>query len=167
MSGRKRAEEELKQSEEWFRSLVQNASDVVTFVDGEGAVRYVSPAVERVMDYWPEGMVGESVFDFAHPDDFEDALGIFTKILSEPETYPPFEFRVPHIDGSWRYLEHAVPNLLEDRSFRGIVINQCDITERKKTETTLRESAAAGSLVRSSSRHSGPRLGNDGRLNVR
>ncbi|HEX2098499.1 MAG TPA: PAS domain S-box protein [Rubrobacteraceae bacterium] len=140
MSERKRAEEELKQSEEWFRSLVQNVSDVITVVDAAGAARYVSPAVERVLGYRPEEMIGKSAFDFVHPDNLEEALSIFANVLSEPGMHAPFEFPVPHKDGSWRYLEHVVTNLLDDPSVRGIVINQRDITERKKAESTLRES---------------------------
>lgn len=140
MIERKGAEEELKQSEEWVRSLVQNASDVITVVDAEGAVRYVSPAIERVLGYRPEEMKGKSAFDFVHPDNLQEALSIFVKVLSEPGIYPTFEFPVSHKDGSWRSLEHVVTNLLDDPSVRGIVINQRDITERKKAESALRES---------------------------
>jgi PAS domain S-box-containing protein len=138
ITGRKRAEEELKRSEARFRSLVQNTSDIITVVDAEGAVSYVSPAVERVLGYCPEEMVGKSAFGFVHPDDLEQALGIFSEVASAAGAHPPVEFRVPHKDGSWRYLEHIVNNLLDDPNVRGIVINQRDVTRRKRAEEELR-----------------------------
>ncbi len=152
ITDRKRTEEELRRSEERFRSLVQNASDIITVVDAEGTIRYVSPAVKRVLGYRPEEMIGKSAFDFLHPDDLEEALGIFAEVSSEPGVHPPFEFRVPHKDGSWRYLELVVNNLLDDPSVRGVVVNQRDITERKRAEEEIeaqaRQQAAVAELGR-------------------
>jgi PAS domain S-box-containing protein len=138
ITGRKRAEEELKRSEARFRSLVQNTSDIITVVNAEGDVSYVSPAVEWVLGYRPEEMVGKSAFGFVQPDDLEQALGIFSEVASAAGAHPPVEFRVPHKDGSWRHLEHIVNNLLEDPDVRGIVINQRDVTRRKRAEEELR-----------------------------
>ncbi len=138
-SERRRAEEALRESEERFRALVQNASDIITVIDADGTVRYVSPAIERVLGYRPEEMIGNSAFDFLHPEDLEEARGIFAEILSEPGIHPPLEFRVAHKDGSWRYFEHAVNNLLDDPSVRGIVVNQHDVTERRRIEEALRQ----------------------------
>ncbi len=137
---RKLAEEELRCSEERFRSLVQNNSDIITVVDAEGTIRYVSPAVERVLGYAPEEMVGQSAFDYVHPDDLEEALGIFAEVSSGPGIRPLFELRLPHKDGSWRYLETVVTNMFEDPSVGEIVVNQRDVTERKRAEEALRES---------------------------
>jgi PAS domain S-box-containing protein len=138
----KRAEEEVRRSEERFRSLVQHGSDIITVVDAEGAIRYVSPAVERVLGYEPEEMVGESALDFVHPDDREEAMSLLAGVSSEPGVQPLVEFRVPHKDGSWRYLEHTVNNLLDDPSVRGIVVNQRDVTERKRAQETRSRLAA-------------------------
>jgi PAS domain S-box-containing protein len=137
----------LRESEERFRALVQNASDITTLIDAEGVIRYVSPSVERVLGYRPEEMVGNSAFDYLYPDDLEKAHGILAEVLSEPGRHPPVELWVPHKDGSWRYLEHINNNLLDVPSVKGIVVNQRDITERKRYEEEL--AARAENLRRS------------------
>jgi PAS domain S-box-containing protein len=134
VSERKRMEEELRRSEERFRSLVQNASDVITVVDAEGTILYVSPAVKRVLGYEPEEMIGESALAFGHPDDREEAMRLLAELSARPGIQPTFEVRVPHKDGSWRCLEHTANNLLEDPNVGGIVVNQHDITERKRAQ---------------------------------
>jgi PAS domain S-box-containing protein len=80
----KRVEEELRRGEERFRSLVQNASDTITILDADGMVRYVSPAVERMLGYRPEELTGIRMFGLVHPDDVDRALGLFEEVLDKP-----------------------------------------------------------------------------------
>jgi diguanylate cyclase (GGDEF)-like protein/PAS domain S-box-containing protein len=131
VSERKKVEKVIIQSEERFRSLVQYSSDIITILDVDGTVRYVSPAVERVTGYRPEEQIGTSAFGSVHPDDREQALNTFAEVLKRPGLHPPLEFRVPHKDGSWRYLEHVVNNLLDNPAVRAVVVNSWDVTERK------------------------------------
>jgi PAS domain S-box-containing protein len=135
---RMQTEKALRESEMRFRALVQNSSDIITVIDAEGTIRYVSPAVERVMGYRPEEQIGANAFDQVHADDREQVLRIFAEVLKKPGLHPPVEFRVPHKDGSWRHLEHVISNLLDDASIRGVVINSWDITERKQAEEEVR-----------------------------
>ena len=128
----------LRESEERYRSLVQNTSDIITILDADGTIIYISPAVERMTGYKPEERVGTNAFDSVHPDDRERAAGIFAEILKTPGLHTPMEFRVPHKDGSWRYLEHVVNNLLDDPAVGAVVINSRDITERKRAEAEIR-----------------------------
>ena len=128
---RKKVEKVIKESEERFRSLVQNSSDIITILGADGTVHYVSPAVQRVTGYKPEEKVGTNAFGSVHPEDREQALNTFAELLKKPGLHPPLEFRVPHKDGSWRYLEHVVNNLLDHPPVRGVVINSWDVTERK------------------------------------
>jgi diguanylate cyclase (GGDEF)-like protein/PAS domain S-box-containing protein len=138
---RKKIEIVIKESEERFRSLVRYSSDIITILDADGTVRYVSPAVERVMGYKPEEQVGTNAFDTIHPDDRDRALATFAEVLKRPGLHPPLLFRVPHRDGSWRYLEHVVNNLLDDPAVRGVLVNSRDVTERKALEEQLRNQA--------------------------
>jgi diguanylate cyclase (GGDEF)-like protein/PAS domain S-box-containing protein len=138
---RKEVEKVIKESEERFRSLVQYASDIITILEADGTVRYISPAVERVMGYKPEEQKGTTAFDSVHPDDRERALATFAEALKRAGLHPPLEFRVPHKDGSWRNLEHVVNNLLDEPAVRGVVVNSRDVTERKALEEQLRHQA--------------------------
>src|SRR3712207_705121 len=58
----------------WYRSLVENSSEVVSIVDPEGPLRYASPAWRRVLGYDPEEVVGTNILDQVHPDDLPRVL---------------------------------------------------------------------------------------------
>ena len=131
---RKKAEEELRQSEERFRSLVQYASDIITVLGAEGTVSYQSPSIERILGYRPEELNGTNVFDYVHPEDAEQVRLVFVETLKNRRISPPVEFRFRHADGSWRFLEAVGNNLLADPSVSGMVVNSRDITERKRAE---------------------------------
>src|SRR5918998_1927270 len=130
----------LREREKLYRSLVQeNISDILTVIGADGTVRlFESPAIERVLGYRPEGQIDTNAFSWLHPDDVEQALNIFAEVLQTPGLHTPMEFRVPHADGSMRYLEHSVNNQLHDPDIRGIVISSRDITDRKALEEQLR-----------------------------
>ena len=138
---RKEVEQVIVESEERFRSLVQYSSDIITILEDDGTVRYTSPAVEKVMGYKPEEQVGTNAFESVHPDDRDRALDTFAELLKRPGLHPPLEFRLPHKDGSWRYLEHIVNNLLDDPVVRGVVITTRDVTERNAMEDQLHHQA--------------------------
>src|SRR5215216_3808587 len=135
-------QESLRRSEQRFRALVQHSSDVITVIDADGTIRYVSPAVERVAGYHPEDLVGKSVFDYVRPENLEEGRNIFAELLSQPGVHPPFEFKVARKDGSWSHSEFLVNNLLDDPDVRAVVINQRDMTERKEAEEALHKSEA-------------------------
>lgn len=138
---RERAESALRESEERFRSLVQHASDIITVLDADGGIRYESPAVEKVLGYRPEDLVGTNALEYLHPEDRERVARIFAGGVREPAR--PVEFRFRHSDGSWRYLEGIGNNLIDDPLVGGVVVNSRDITGRKATEGRLRRSLDA------------------------
>ena len=139
----KRAEEALRESEEWFSSLIRNALDLVMVTEADGTIRYISPSSERMLGYQPEEMVGTNTADYTHHDDLEKAFDEFAKVLSQPGVHPVMvETRVRHKDGSWRWLEGIANNLLELPSVRGIVFNHRDVTDRKRAQRELTQRAA-------------------------
>jgi PAS domain S-box-containing protein len=139
---RKKAEEALRESEERFRTLIENAQDGISIAEPDGTMRYVSPSTERILGFKPEELVGKNVTEFLHPDDVYNAFEPRPRLLGEPETLMSQIYRLRHKDGSWRVIEATNKNLLEDPKVRGIVSNFRDITERKEGEESLARYAA-------------------------
>jgi PAS domain S-box-containing protein len=134
---RKEVEDALKRSEERFRSLVQNASDIIIILEADGTIRYVSPAITRVLGLQTEDVVGKNAIAFVDPVDRTMAMRIFAEAKQEPGIRPPVEFRLQHEDGTWRHLEINRSNLLDDPAVGGIVLNLRDVTERKRAEKEI------------------------------
>jgi len=131
---RKQLEEELLRSEEYFRSLIENTSDIIVVVDAEGILRYVGPSVERNSGHKPEELIGKTIFEFAHPDDIRTSTQDLAYAASKPGVAQYAEIRIRHKDGSWHYYEASSNNLLDNPAVFGVVINARDITERKEAE---------------------------------
>jgi PAS domain S-box-containing protein len=138
---RKEAEDALRQSEERFRSLVQNASDTIIILEADGTVRYVSPAIARVLGFQTEDVIGKNAVAFVDPVDRTKAIRTFAEAKKEPGIRPPVEFRLRHKDGTWCHLEINRSNLLNDPAVGGLVYNLRDVTERKVAEEQLRRRA--------------------------
>jgi diguanylate cyclase (GGDEF)-like protein/PAS domain S-box-containing protein len=132
-----------RESEERFRALIQNSSDVVAIVEADGVTRYVSPVVERVLGYKPENGQGRNVFQppVLHPDDADRVRDTFVSISGSPGAEATVDFRLRHADGRWVQVEATTKNLLTDPSIGGIVVNYRDITERRTLEQRLRHQA--------------------------
>ncbi len=130
-----------RRSEERFRALVQHASDVITVVAADGAIRYVSPAIARVLGYRAEERRATNVFDLLHPEDRDKALAFREVTLARGESSASVEVRVRHRDGTWRYLEIVATDLRAHPDVGGIVLNSRDVTERHALEERLRYQA--------------------------
>ena len=142
---RRKAETDLKESEERFRSLIENLSDIVIVLDSNGIIRYESPSVERVLGYKPEELIGKNLLKVGliHSDDMQHVADKFISCFKNPGQPVSLQVRLLHKDGSWRVMEVVQNNLLDSPSVNGIVVTYRDITERQQTENALQESEAA------------------------
>jgi PAS domain S-box-containing protein len=139
---RKRAEEALRKSEEYFRAITENASDIILVVDKKGAITYASPSVEHILGYKPEELISKSSLDLIVPADYQRAIHDFGKAVLAKGALVPNAFRIRHKDGSERVLEGLGRNLYKDPSVAGFVMNVRDVTDNRKAERALRESEA-------------------------
>ncbi|MEW6211599.1 MAG: PAS domain S-box protein, partial [Acidobacteriota bacterium] len=135
----KRAQEALRRSEEYFRSLIENSQDIIRILDKHGTVIYTSPSVERVLGYKPEEQMGLHTSELVHPDDFDFTIDALNRLIENPGASEIVQCRVRHADGSWRVMEGMAKNLLDNPAVRGIILNSRDITERKRAEEKARQ----------------------------
>lgn len=129
---------ETAKTEARFRSLVQNASDVIEVLAVDGTTRYTSPSVQWILGYDPSERLGKKIFELVHPEDLPQAEHLLSLALDHPATNITAEFRLRHADGQARDFEVIANNLLAETSV-GIVITYHDITKRKQTESALRD----------------------------
>ncbi len=138
VSERKRNEEALRLSEERFRSMVQQAYDVITVLDEDGRITYASPSIARVLGFDAEDLVGRAGLDLVHPDDLALVRQALATVVREGSSGRATHYRVRRADGRWISVEAIGNNLLADPAVRGIVITSRDVTERVKAEEALR-----------------------------
>src|ERR1041385_3806642 len=131
---RKRIETELIRREKYFRTLTENALDIVTVLNGSGVFLYNSPSIKRVLGCEPGELAGKPASDPVEPGDLVEGRREFERALKEPDRPISFKFRARHKDGSWRCIEAVGQNRLADAEIAAIVINSRDITERKRLE---------------------------------
>ncbi len=141
ISERKHAEEALTRSEQLFRTLVENSSDVISILDPDGIIRYESPSVATKLGYSPDELVGTNAFDYVHPQDLEQALVAFREGLVKPRRHAAVELRLLHKNGSYHFFE-SVSNLLRgpDGKTVGLLCSFRDIVDRRRQQAELRAS---------------------------
>jgi PAS domain S-box-containing protein/putative nucleotidyltransferase with HDIG domain len=134
---RRKAEEELRASEDRFRSLVQNSYEIIIVMTAEGKVTYESPSATRILGYRPGTLLEHLPEDFIHPDDQTVVFAALNELLHKYEIENTIEFRARHANNTWIYLEALGTNLLDHPGVNGIVITLRDISERKRSEVAL------------------------------
>lgn len=141
-TGRKRVEQALRHSEERFRSLIENALDIIMILDPDGTIGYVSPSVEKVLGYAVADLLGKNVVEFIHPEDWIATRDLpqttlrehLTNPIQHPDLTRPIEFRNRHQDGSWRILEAIGQPFVDNTATLRVMVNARDITERKRLD---------------------------------
>ena len=137
---RKRADQELHESEERYRSLVEAARDVIYTVSAEdGSLTSLNPAFETLTGWSRAEWLGKSFVVIVHPDDLPVAVETFQK-ASRGETQPPYELRVLSKSGEYLVGEFTSAPHVKDGKVVGELRTARDITERKRGEEALRDS---------------------------
>ncbi|MCU1297690.1 MAG: sensor-containing diguanylate cyclase/phosphodiesterase [Acidobacteriaceae bacterium] len=142
-----RAQVLLKDREELFRLISENANDMVGLVGVNGQRIYNSPGYTKMLGYSPEELQSTSSFEQIHPDDRQKVIeaGKEARITGVGRR---LEYRVKHKDGSWRVLESTASPIRNSRGeVEKLVIVNRDITERKLGDEKLARSASYDALT--------------------
>jgi diguanylate cyclase (GGDEF)-like protein/PAS domain S-box-containing protein len=137
MEQKEESDAAVRRSEDRFRSLIQNSSDVTIIIDDEGIYRYASPAVVALLGYEQHELVGTRATDHIHPDDSALVRRRLNAEFQASSDTAVLEFRMLRKDGTVRDVEAVISNQLQRASVAGYVANVRDITERKKFEELL------------------------------
>ncbi|HEX2964570.1 MAG TPA: HD domain-containing phosphohydrolase [Syntrophorhabdaceae bacterium] len=131
----------LRAGEEYFRSLIENSSDLIYVLDMNGRIQYASPSVERSLGYTIKELEGRDILDFIDRVDTALFLGTLENArISAGATQPPVEIRFRHVRGSWLYHEiigKSVPGQSGQISF---VVNARDNTSKRNDAVELQQS---------------------------
>ena len=130
----KQAEEARRESEERFRLLVKNSSDVIAVVDAAGMLKYVSPAEEPFSGFRAKYLIGKSIRDVIHPDDLDHALQAFQATVAQPDRTHRLECRHVHKTRGWLPVEIVGQSFLSEPAVKGVIVSVRDVSERKKAE---------------------------------
>lgn len=133
-------------SEQRFKALIQDGSDLIGILDHKGNYLYVNQTSQRVLGIPPEYFIGKNAFDFMHEQDRQRVTSNFEQLVSQKSVKIP-AFRFKNSDGQYRWIETIVTNMTDDPSVAGIVSNSRDVTERIENELKVQQSIERFNIV--------------------
>jgi two-component system sensor histidine kinase/response regulator len=137
---RKHAEQALQQSELKFRTIVENANDIIYVHNQDGKFTYLSPNVTTLLGYNAADADGQSFNAFIHPDDQATSGAAFQSILATGIGQQNLELRIRHYDQNWRWFSCNESLIYDTHGTPSVMGVARDITERKQAEEALRRS---------------------------
>jgi len=125
----------LSENEEKYRLYIETSDDIIYTLNPEGEFTYVSPAWTKLLGHTLDTVVGHSFQPFVHNDDLSACLHLLENINDPEFKNNSVDYRVKHLDGSWRWHSTKVVVLYgRDGQFIGYMGIARDITERKQAE---------------------------------
>ncbi len=137
---RRKAEVQLQESEDRMQELLRHSSDIVVVLSEKGLFKYISPSVEKILNYKQLDILGKSLFALLHPDDVAFAAKALQSVIDHTNTGIPTELRIRNRDDAWTYMEVLASNCLANPAIKGIVANVREVSERKRFEMQLQNS---------------------------
>ncbi|MEO7983610.1 MAG: PAS domain S-box protein, partial [Bacteroidota bacterium] len=140
ITGKRKLEEQLQQSEVFYRNLFANSLDGVLLTNERGAITFASPSITPILGYTSDEIVGTNTFDYAHPEDRAFAYNAFMDELAEEPKHKFISIRLLRKSGDWMWCIIRGHNLMQNPHVKGMVVYFYDDTLRKQTEAALIDS---------------------------
>ncbi|MFN6566998.1 PAS domain S-box protein [Dendronalium sp. ChiSLP03b] len=136
----KRAEVALSESEAKYRRIVENANDIISLIDIDGRISYISPNLTNLTGYDPTEVKGDYFINFIHPDDQQKFLVAAYRLVTADEKQSGIEYRARLKDGGWQWQTTNLA-MSQDTNGNSLIISVARvITERKQAEEALSRS---------------------------
>lgn len=119
-------------------ALSQHSSDIVAIAGPDSGLVWVSPAVEAILGYPVDAMIGTCAVDLVHPDDVPSVIERFLGFADDATATPIVEMRLRRSNGDYLWFQCSIANRLDDADVRGIVMSMHDIDARRRSEDALR-----------------------------
>ena len=140
ITDRKQSEEALRESEEKFKSLGENAPDIIYTLARDGSLTYVNPAWEAILGYEREEVLGKYFVVFVRQEEARDYVRIFKDIRDKGETRKDVDLTIVHKDGSTRlFSASGAPNINKAGEVTGMVGLLKDITDHRRLEAQFQQ----------------------------
>ncbi|APZ47815.1 hypothetical protein BW723_16590 [Polaribacter reichenbachii] len=121
----------VKKSEEMYRLITDNATDIISLLDLDGKYQYVSPSIKNVLGYNQSDFIDETIFSIVHPDDIEKLKkNIKKNIIVLKKTNNIFTIRLLHKKGFYVWIEFTISPIYKNSKFTSFVSSARNITER-------------------------------------
>jgi PAS domain S-box-containing protein len=130
------AHEKTRESEENYRSLVEDINDVIFSMDEKGLFSYISPRVERFTEFKPEEIIGKSFHDFILQEDISSSSDQFEVLAAGGSFFEEFKWTKKNGDVVW--FRSSISPVYDKGEFRGFKGLLTDITFRKKSEEQMK-----------------------------
>ena len=134
----KRMHASVAANETKFRLLIHNISEIVSLIDRDGIVRFVSPQIERVLGITPSEATNHDVFDFVHPEERPRARQEYAQTVREPGEAVPSILRFRDVAGRWVPFEIIANNQLHEPDVAGVIFTARDLRYRRELEDSIR-----------------------------
>ncbi len=136
------AQNAIRESEERFRLMIENASDVILMLDKGGVITFAGPSTKRILGVDPIDLLHKNALDYLHRDDRRPFLDSFEKAFETGELgFIQFRFRLPGVTGAaseWLHMEGKGRVVRNPDGVRVCVLNSHDVSHRVKLEEELR-----------------------------
>jgi two-component system cell cycle sensor histidine kinase/response regulator CckA len=123
----------------WYRSIVENAPEILALLSAAGVILYVSPHAEKVLGHRRGEVEGRNIFEFIHPDDAHRAEQEYSETIQQEGERAPSVLRLRDVHGEWVPFEIIANNRLHDPDTQAVIFTAHDLRFRKEIEAAIHQ----------------------------